>query len=172
VFEDHLPWLHSLCSGRWILRIDNDEVPSQGLLDALPGLVASTDLLQYVLPRRWLFPDVRRFIDEPPWSDDRQIRLVRNDPAALRFPGGLHSNIEWVGPNQELETPFYHLDCVVNERHKREAKMAGYEAKRPGHESLPGWSVSNHYLPEVFQQSPSSPVPREDVSLIMDVLDV
>ena len=64
--ERCLPWVYGLCGGQWILRIDNDEVPGRELLDALPKLVESTDVLQYVLPMRWLFPDPDHFIDERP----------------------------------------------------------------------------------------------------------
>jgi len=168
--EEHLPWLHSLCSGNWIFRFDNDEVPSQGLLRELPALVESTDLLQYVLPRRWVFPDIGSFINEKPWSDDVHVRLVRNDPRALRFPGGLHTNIEGVEPKRLLDLPFYHLDCVINTREQREAKMARYEQAHPGLETMPGWSVNNHYLPEVFQQAPSAPCDPDDVRLMAGVL--
>src|SRR5438034_7970423 len=39
-----LPWLHRQCSGRWLLTVDDDEIPSRGLLAALPQLVAADDV--------------------------------------------------------------------------------------------------------------------------------
>ncbi len=48
-----IQWLHHPCSSDWILRIDSDEVPCTALIGALPDLIARTDAVQYVLPRRW-----------------------------------------------------------------------------------------------------------------------
>ncbi len=82
--ERHLAWLHELCSGRWVLRLDSDEVVSSALLAALPAMLAANDVMQYVIRRRWLFPDAGHMLDERPWSDDSQNRLVR--PGAERLP--------------------------------------------------------------------------------------
>ena len=169
--ERCLPWVYGLCGGQWILRIDNDEVPGRELLDALPKLVESTDVLQYVLPMRWLFPDPDHFIDELPWSEDWHIRLVRNDPVALRFPGRIHTDLFGVEPLRYLNVPLYHLDCVVTSRQQREQKAARYERAAPGLETMPGWSPNNHYRPEQFQRRPSSLVPRQDGRLIAEVLN-
>ena len=65
-----LAWLHAECHGDWVLTIDDDEVPSRALLDALPGLARAKDLTHYWLPRRWLYPTVDRYLDARPW---RQI---------------------------------------------------------------------------------------------------
>src|SRR5207244_4612445 len=51
-----LAWIHSECRGEWVLTVDDDEVPSRALLDALPELVAADDVTHYWLPRRWLYP--------------------------------------------------------------------------------------------------------------------
>ncbi len=168
--ERHLMWLFRLCSGRWIFRIDGDEVPSSSLLTALPRLTNDPDLLQYVLPCRWLFPDAGHFIDERPWSEDWHVRLVRNDRVALRVPGELHSNISGVEPHRYIDFPFYHLTCLINSQAERQAKAAHYEAAQPERETLPGWSVNNHYLPERYQRSPSTAVPEQDIQLINTVL--
>jgi len=169
--ERRLLWVTGLCSGRWVLRLDNDEVPGQELLTKLPALVEADDVLQYVLPCRWLFPDRGHYLGERPWSEDWHVRLVRNEPIALRFSGVLHSTFDGVEPLRFVELPFYHLDCIVNSRESREAKAARYEAILPGRETMPGWSVNNHYLPEKFQKEPSLQVPPEDISLIAKVLD-
>lgn len=169
--ERCLPWLYGLCTGRWIMRIDNDELPGSDLLRALPGLVEAKDVLQYVLPCRWLFPDRDHFIDEPPWSEDWHVRLVRNEPVALRFPGRIHTGIVGVEPMRYVDLPFYHLDCVIHGLREREQKAARYEGAVPGLQTMPGWSVNNHYLPELFQQQPSAPVPPEDARLIAGVFD-
>ncbi len=169
--ERHLAWLHGLCSGRWILRIDNDEVPSSALIAELPRLIEAPDVLQYVIPCRWVFPDPEHFIDERPWSEDWHVRLVRNDPVALRVPGMLHSNIDGVEPLRYVDLPFYHLTCIICTSEEREAKVTRYESWSPGRETLKGWSVNNHYLPERFQRQPSSPIPPDDVLRVAHVLD-
>src|SRR2546425_3511181 len=79
-----IPWLHAKCGGRWILNVDDDEVPSGRLLAHLPELIAA-DVTHWWLPRRWLVRDVETFLDEPPWVPDYQLRLYRNDSATLRF---------------------------------------------------------------------------------------
>jgi hypothetical protein len=45
-----LAWIHSECRGDWVLTVDDDEITSRGLLDALPSLVAATDVTHYWLP--------------------------------------------------------------------------------------------------------------------------
>lgn len=55
--EASLPWLHEQCTGDWILRIDDDELPSADLLERLPELTRARDVVQYWLARRWLYPD-------------------------------------------------------------------------------------------------------------------
>src|SRR3954470_9998801 len=84
VLEHHLAWLHGQCRGEWVLRLDGDEQASPELVAVLPDLVASGDLRQYWLPRRWLDPTGRGWLDELPWSPDYHNRLVRND-ARLSF---------------------------------------------------------------------------------------
>ena len=68
--ERNLAWLHSLCSGKWVLRIDSDEVVSSALLAALPAMLDADDVAQYLIRRLWSYPDVEHVLSEPPWSDD------------------------------------------------------------------------------------------------------
>src|SRR5207247_58288 len=103
-----LRWLFSLCRGDWILNLDDDEVPSAALLEALPTLVGATDVTHYWLLRRWLWPDGRSSIAEHPWTTDYQLRLVRNDPLLLRFPSETHRPIEALGPHRFIRLPLYH----------------------------------------------------------------
>ncbi len=83
-------WLHRQCRGDWILRLDGDEVPSPALVAALPELTARRDVLQYWIPRRWLFPDLNSWLNELPWFPDYQNRLVHND-STLWFEGMTHT---------------------------------------------------------------------------------
>jgi hypothetical protein len=143
-FERYLSWLHSVCSGDWILRIDGDEVVGTSLVDAIPELVSERKVHQYRIPRRWLFPDAGRWLDEPPWQPDYQIRLVRNDPATLRFAGLQHTSAEPVLPARFLVEPIYHLKLIVKTIEERERDARAYEQLEGG------WQADNErfYLPE------------------------
>ncbi len=84
ILESHLAWLHAQCSGDWILRLDGDEQVSPELVAVLPELIAAPEIRQYWLPRRWVDPSGRGWLDELPWSPDYHNRLVRND-SSLRL---------------------------------------------------------------------------------------
>jgi hypothetical protein len=165
--ERHLAWIHSRCSGDWIFRIDGDEVPSPALVDALPALVAARDVLQYPIPRRWLFPDAEHWLAAEPWAPDYQIRLVRNDPATLRFRGTLHSSAEPVLPARYLEEPIYHLALLTSTQAEREDRVRRYE-HLPTNES----PVENaaFYLPERRDDLQVAEVPADDRAAIERVL--
>ena len=164
--ERKLAWLHSLCTGKWVFRVDSDEVPSVALLSALPDLVRAHDVEQYLVRRRWLWPDPEHFIDDFPWSRDWQIRLVRNEPSHLRFVGGLHSSAELVLPHRYVEFPLYHLDCVLNARDTRLAKARDYERRRPGDVGDRDFPVNGYYLPEDYETRLHLEVPNEDKASI------
>jgi hypothetical protein len=108
-----LAHLHSVCTCDWILRIDGDEVPSAALVDALPALVARDDVLQYRIPRRWLVPPGDHWLAAHPWWPDYQVRLVRNDPATLRFRGAPAAAAEAVLPARYTEEPLYCLGLLT-----------------------------------------------------------
>src|SRR4051794_10152170 len=95
--ERYLGWLHSRCSGAWILRADDDELASAALRDVLEARLAEREPTHYWLPRRWLHPTPATSVSEGIWLRDIQIRLVRNLPGLWRFSGRVHSNIEVTG---------------------------------------------------------------------------
>ena len=74
-------------------------------------------------------------LDESPWDPDYQLRLVRNDPALLWFPGVTHWPIEAVGPHRYLEAPIYHTDLLLNPVERRREKSSRYERIEPGKRS-------------------------------------
>jgi len=115
-------WLAAQCAGDWLLSVDGDEVPSRALVEALPGLVAATDVAQYWLPRRWLYPDSATWLAESPWWPDFQVRLLRNGPA-LAARAELHAGFVAVLPSRHVDAPLYHLDCVVNDAAARAARV-------------------------------------------------
>src|ERR1051326_3910870 len=54
--EVTLGWLIDQCHGDWILRLDDDELPSRGLVESLPRLTADREFPHYWVRRRWLAP--------------------------------------------------------------------------------------------------------------------
>jgi hypothetical protein len=155
-------WVHSLCRRDWILWLDDDEVVSQPLLDSLGSLIRAPDVTHYWLTRRWLHGDARTMLDDPPWTPDYQLRLVRNDPALLWFPGVTHWPIEAVGPHRYVEEPLYHTDLLLNPLERRREKSSRYERLLPG--KRVGGLPLNHayYLPEDRAGLSLAPVPEED----------
>jgi hypothetical protein len=57
--EPAMAWLHAQCSAEWILRVDDDEVLSTGLLEQLPELTRARDVVQYWLARAVALPRPR-----------------------------------------------------------------------------------------------------------------
>jgi hypothetical protein len=168
--ERNLAWLHGLCGGSWIFRVDSDEVPGAELLRALPRLMADPEILQYVLPRRWLFPDARHWLSDPPWGPDAwQLRLVRNLPGLMRFQGLHHTSVDPVPPFRHVDLPFYHLDLLDNSFEVRREKAARYESASPARLSASGHPLNDVYLPEKFDAPATAPVPPDDVELIESV---
>jgi polysaccharide pyruvyl transferase WcaK-like protein len=165
-FEAHLAWLHSLCQGDWILRIDGDEIPSTQLLRTLPGLVTQPDSTHARIRRRWLYPDADSYLTRPPWTPDYQTRLVRNDPALVHVPGIMHTSVEVVGPGRYVDAPLYHADLLMATQDARRRKLRAYDQLRPGLRAQGDLSQNvAFYLPE-SRDVDTAPVLDEDQDLI------
>ena len=164
-----LAWIHSECRGDWVLTVDDDEIPSRGLLDALPSLVAATDVTHYWLPRRWLYPTADRYLDARPWRPDYQPRLVRNDPRVLTFLAETHVPVAVLGPSRYLADGLYHADTLLNSREERRVKAERYERLHPG-KRVAGRPLNEaFYLPELVDP-PTAEVPAGDLALVTEVL--
>ncbi len=173
-FRSHIDrpraWLAKQCSGAWLLSIDGDEVPSRALVDALPELVAATDVIQYWLPRRWLYPDADTWLGELPWWPDFQLRLVRND-ATLAARSELHAGFVSMLPSRHVDAPLYHLDCILTDADERAVKAERYDVEAPGRMAYGGGSLNEvMYSPERWVSSPGRPVPIEDRLTLNTVL--
>lgn len=166
-----LAWLHSACSGDWVLTVDDDEIPSSGLLDSLTELSRAQDVTHFWLPRRWLFPDRRRYLDEAPWRPDYQLRLVLNDPRLLSFPDETHKPVAALGPGRHLDLPLYHADALLSSPERRREKALSYERTCPG-KRVAGRPMNElYYLPELVSAPQTADVPVADLSLIESVLE-
>ncbi len=159
-------WVHSLCRSDWILWLDDDELVSSRLARELESLVRAPEVTHYWLTRRWLYGDARSLLDEAPWTPDYQLRLVRNDPALLWFPGITHWPIEAMGPHGYVEAPLYHTDLLLNPLERRREKSSRYERLLPG-KRVAGLPLNHaYYLPEDRAGVALAPVPEEDVATI------
>ena len=167
--EHHLADLHAACRSEWILRIDTDEVPSERLVARLATLVPEPDVRQYAIPRRWIDPDARGWLDEAPWHPDYQTRLVRAD-GQLDFSGELHSGPTPVEPVVYLEEPLYHFDCVVSDRAKRQEKALLYDVQRVGLVTEGGLPLVAYYDPEGYAQQTPARLPADDRAAIAAAL--
>jgi hypothetical protein len=163
-------WLQHQCTADWLLRFDDDEIPSQALLDALPELIAERRLTHYGLTRRWLHGDARTYLLAPPWQPDYQLRLVRNVPGLWRFTGAMHDGAIVLGERGLADLPIYHADLLLLDADARRRKAERYERLRPDHMSE-GASVNAIYVPEDWDEIASAPVPGADAQLIARVLD-
>jgi predicted O-methyltransferase YrrM len=157
--ERALAWLNDQCSGDWILRLDHDELPSAGLVRALPHLMVDRDYTHYWLPRRWVIGrDRSRWIAQDPWWPDWQIRFFRNIRSLVSFPGQLHTDYVVQGAGGYFcDGSIYHFDLVYHSEERRRQKLAQYEAIAPG-DSRP-----HYYFPDeaavVARPIPSADVP-------------
>jgi hypothetical protein len=160
-----VPWLHAQCHGDWILNVDDDEVPGNGLLAELPRLLEA-DVTHWWLPRRWLVGDVDTYLDQAPWIPDYQLRLYRNDPATLRFSDAFHRPVVVSGPAGFASGPLWHLDFLLNPYEHRRDKAIYYERQRRGMRVAGLAHNSAFYLPELFPDARTGSVPEPDVVLI------
>ena len=157
------PWVAERCAGRWLLMVDGDEVPSPALVDRMPSLIADRDVVQYRLARRWVWPDPAHWLAEVPWWPDFQPRLVRNEPALLRFGTQPHQSLLGLHPADHVLEPLYHLDTVLRTPGERRRKARAYEAADPGRQAYGGGPLSaTFYEPERTATLRPRPVPVED----------
>jgi hypothetical protein len=165
------PWLYGLCSGDWILEVDDDEVLSRAFLGRVHDLIRDPRFHQYWLPCHWLFPDARHWLDEPPWSFDSN-RLVRNDPATLWAAGISHTRADPVFPSSYLERGFYHLAYLLTDEPGRRRKVSHYLGIADEHRTAStDRDLADFYRPDQAQGLRPVPVPRDDREAIVTVLE-
>ena len=151
-------WLNEQCTGDWILRLDDDELPSAGLISAIPRLINDREMTHYWLPRRWVIGDDRaRWIAQQPWWPDCQLRLFRNLPSIIRTPSRLHTSYIIQGGARFLtEGSIYHFDLVYHNELERRQKVERYERISPGN------SLGHYYLPPDEAALTTLPIPADD----------
>jgi hypothetical protein len=141
-------WIHSLCTGDWILWVDDDEIPSAALVRTAREIPREATVTHCFVPRRTLWRDPGSVLLGAPWVPDFQLRLVQNDPRVVWFPGITHWPIQALGPHRYLEAPLYHTDLLLNPVERRREKVRRYETAVPGRR-VAGLPMNDAYfLPE------------------------
>ncbi len=148
--------LGTLCRGtRWLLRLDDDEFPSEVLLKWIAANLADIAMDVIQLPRRWCivgddgvacYSAAETFFWHPERPDlsDPQPRLFRPDRVA--YCSAIHSagfDLEKAGFAPSA-AHLCHFDWVVRTAAERIAKIRAYEAQSHG----AGLGFLRFYLPE------------------------
>lgn len=166
-----LPWLFQQCRCKWALSIDDDEIPSLALIDALPRLCDDEAVGHYWIARRWLFPTSATYLDDAPWRPDYQLRLIRLDGRLVRFSDEFHRPIVASGPGRFVDLPLWHADPLVRPFEQRIEKVRRYERERPGMR-IAGRALNvSFYLPEARPSPPLAAVPDDERAQVESILD-
>jgi len=164
------PWLFAQSRCDWVFSIDDDEIPSLGLLDALSDLLADADVAHCSFPVRWLYPDTSTYLDDWPWEPHYAARLLRNDGRTARFTDEMHRSILTAGPGRFVPLPLWHADALLRSTEERLAKAARYERERPG-QRIAGRAFNYaFYVPELRTDPPLAPLPPEERTHVEAVL--
>ena len=161
-------WVLNQCRAEWILRLDDDEVPSPALLAELPELTRGR-ASRVGIERRWLWPAPDRYLSGSPWRWEFLPRLLRNVPDAWRFAGRMHDHGDLRGDERLARGPVYHLDLLLATPEARQAKALRYEARRPGL-VIEGVPVNTLYVPETLDDVATAAVPAGDLAVVRRVL--
>lgn len=166
-----LPWLFQQCRCKWALSIDDDEIPSLALIDALPWLCEDEAVGHYWIARRWLFPTAATYLDDAPWRPDYQLRLIRLDGRLVRFSDEFHRPLVATGPGRFVDLPFWHVDPLVRPFERRLEKVRRYEQERPGLRIAGRALNTAFYLPEKRTSPPLAELPTDERAHVESVLE-
>ncbi len=131
--ESALPRMVSLCSGSFVLRVDDDEcIAGNWDKEEFQMLVGFNDFTHVRIPCRWIVPPGNAFIANSPWFPDLKIRLFRNDPDLISWPKEVHDPMMVLGRSIVLFDRWIdHFGLVLNSRRQREQKCSHYLGLRP-----------------------------------------
>lgn len=157
--EALLPGILSRVSTPWVLRLDDDELPTPDLLRFCDAAVERSDSAVWGFPRlclRWNpgrpALDYSTFLAVGIHADmDRQWRLFRPDRVRLRdilHSPGFDDATRAPAPAGAL---ILHYDWVLRTEARRQEKIAGYEAQA-GSETPRPTSIHYEAIPEEWHQ--------------------
>ena len=102
-FADHKNYLNNCCSMDYIFQIDGDELPSQELIEQLPGILEANDVDTIWVPRINIVNGItQEYIKSQNWTqnkngwinwpNDPQLRVYKNKPQ-IKWQGKVHERI-------------------------------------------------------------------------------
>jgi glycosyltransferase involved in cell wall biosynthesis len=123
------------CPTKWLLRIDDDELPTLGLLEFIQTAIANESTAVFGFPRHQCAVSGNGNILRQPGvstSVHRQWRLYQ--PAKVRYTATLHTpGIEWdaeqTAEAAPLEASLIHLDWALHSYEERKRKVEDYDAQ-------------------------------------------
>lgn len=142
--ETALPKMASLCSGDFVLRVDDDEcLAGDWDKESFQLLVSLNSLTHLWVSRRWLTPPGDAFIANSPWFPDLHLRLFVNKPGLIYWPKSVHEHMKVRGQSLVLfDRWINHLNLILKSRAERERRCAEYLTLAPQN------AVSRMYLYE------------------------
>ena len=168
------PYVESLLSGiipylssRWVLRLDDDELPSSAMLRWIAGNVEDIGEQAVAFPRLWVHRNRCAGWETTDckgvggaWGADHQTRLFR--PAAVTPTGTIHTpGFEASTILAPSEARIYHLDWIVRGYNDRLEKIEHYERLEKGK----GNRFAAYYLPEEHDPTVYAFVPLDDTTI-------
>ena len=156
IAEDLLEKMSRACPTKWLLRIDDDELPSLAMMDFVRNAVRNDTPDVYAFPRQQCAVSRKGALlrhGEVSPLDHRQWRLYQ--PARVEYTRGLHTpGIVWDeqarAVTAPLETSLIHLDWAVHSYDDRRRKMERYDA----HTANAGTKWRSYYL---YEEEPFAP---------------
>jgi hypothetical protein len=153
--EDILWRVAQQSKAKWILRIDDDEMPSEAMLRWIDQNLPAIGSNIVMFPRRWCWLDPNGFLvytqaknfywmPQHPNLIDPQARLFR--PEHVQWQRDIHTP-GFVIENASVAPPeafFCHFDWIVRNLAARLQKLSIYDAQQQG----AGSDFSNFYIPE------------------------
>lgn len=152
-----------LCDTDWILRFDDDELPSRQMLETAHALVRNPQHAQYafklvhgILNARNSL-DALRFYETPPNGPHFQWRLF--DRRATHFTDTIHTPGFFVtdGVHCSDSDLFVHIQWIVRSYAERQKKIEHYDSQQEG----AGTDWLHYYLIEDHAEALASAYPLE-----------
>jgi glycosyltransferase involved in cell wall biosynthesis len=136
IVEHTIEQLVSRCSNDWVLRLDDDELVSLGLVDFLEKHLSTLSVDAVGIHRKWCRVNLKssclEYSTNPLYGYDWQWRLFRK--ASVGFNKNVHT--PGISFNTETKAPLdgfiVHLDWVYRDFGYRRDKVARYESISEG----------------------------------------
>lgn len=152
VAEGLIEEMSRACRTKWMLRIDDDELPTLAMMEFVRETVQSQEVDACgFLRQQCAVSRSGKLLRDPDCSpfDHRQWRLYQ--PAKVGFVGGVHTpGIAWdKGMTAPAEASLIHLDWALHTYEERRQKVERYDAHTPN----AGTKWRSFYL---YEEEPSA----------------